>query len=183
MRFGMDYSQRDAQQPIGKFNYVNFGNKWTTEWLSYIEDNSGCDGIGSFNSDFIVPGRINPMQPLAYGDCANLYRRGGGSEPFLMNGSFYPGIPPVTMNSYVGPFSHSFLTRIVAADGTVSFTRTLQDGSVETFARTVLGLQLSTPQNLYFMTAVSDPQGNTVTINYDSLMRITSIVDALGQRQ
>jgi len=32
-----------------------------------------------------------------------------------------------------------------------------------------------------FLTSVTDPQGNTTTLNYDSQFRLTSIVDAMGR--
>ncbi len=32
-----------------------------------------------------------------------------------------------------------------------------------------------------FLTKLIDPQGNAVTVNYDAQMRLTSVVDALGQ--
>src|SRR6185436_2550396 len=41
VHFGMYYAYRDVQQPMTGFNYFNFGNKWTSDWLSYVTDNGG----------------------------------------------------------------------------------------------------------------------------------------------
>ncbi len=36
--FTLTYNQREANQPAN-FNYANFGQKWTCNWISYIKDN------------------------------------------------------------------------------------------------------------------------------------------------
>ena len=58
------------------------------------------------------------------------------------------------------------------------YIRTHPDGSSEIFGQkiTILG---SFPR--YYLTTTIDPQGNTVTIHYDSLDRITSVEDAMGR--
>jgi RHS repeat-associated protein len=137
--FQLYYSHRDVLQPQ-TFSYVNFGPKWTTTWLSYVVDS----GNGS----------------------VDLYRRGGGDEPYTFDSS-----PTV---SDPGPYSQAVLTTQQDSGGnTTGFTRQLKDGSVETFSL-AQGTQ-------YFMTSVADPQGNAVTIRYDAQMRISSLVDAVGQ--
>ncbi|HEY1692882.1 MAG TPA: RHS repeat-associated core domain-containing protein [Polyangiaceae bacterium] len=97
---------------------------------------------------------------------ADLYGRGGGGEPYTFSNS-----PTV---SDPGPFSEAVLTEIGADGGApTGLTRQLPDGSVETFSL-AQGAQ-------YFMTSVADPQGNAVTVKYDGQMRISSLVDAIGQ--
>jgi RHS repeat-associated protein len=140
VQFELYYSHRDVLQPQ-TFSYVNFGPKWTTTWLSYVT-NSG-------------------------GGSVDLYRRGGGDEPYT-----FPG--PSANVSVPGQFTQAILTQTVDGDGNpTSFTRQLKDGSVEKFTLAM--------GNQFFMTSVADPQGNTVTIKYDDKMRIVAIVDAVGQ--
>lgn len=139
VRFELYYSHRDVLQPQ-TFSYTNLGPKWTTTWLSYVVDS----GNGS----------------------VDLYRRGGGDEPYTFENSATTSDP--------GPFSEAVLTEQQDASGNATgFTRQLKDGSVETFSL-AQGTQ-------YFMTSVADPQGNAVTVKYDSQTRITSLVDAIGQ--
>jgi RHS repeat-associated protein len=57
-----------------------------------------------------------------------------------------------------------------------SYTRTLPDGTVQKFNQA----DSSTPKNI-FMTQMIDPQGNSVSITYDTHFRITAITDSLGQ--
>ena len=91
---------------------------------------------------------------------AELYARGGGLEKF--------SFPTGSSTSTAGIHSHSFLKK----SGTM-FIREMADGSTETFGK-VLGDQ-------YFLTEMSDPSGNKVTINYDSQMRIVGVVDPAGR--
>lgn len=98
---------------------------------------------------------------------ALLYQRGGGNEPFSFSSTS-------STTSYPGPYSQGTLTRTVSGGGSsTGFTLTFPDGSFEQFDQAV--------GNQFFMTAVGDPQGNKVTLVYDSQMRIVSITDAIGQ--
>lgn len=63
--------------------------------------------------------------------------------------------------------------------GTVtSFTRNLPDGGKETYAQSN-GATSGT--GFMFLTSITDAQGNTTTLNYDSSYRLTSVVDAMGR--
>jgi hypothetical protein len=160
IRFPLDYSQRDQAQPP-LFTYTNFGNKWTSGWLSYVTDNAGCAGfygdvvtlvVGEGSAPGAIPrpadapaqGAPNYVQNLIISGaavapgtfCSQLYRRGGGTEPYL-----FPGPTPSTQfnqsqtgTSSVGQFSQATLTRVVDASGNVSsYIRNLPDGSIERF--------------------------------------------------
>jgi RHS repeat-associated protein len=171
VRFTLEYSQRDQLQPA-TFYYTNFGNKWTTGWLSYVDDNDGCLGFLGAQvlspCSFVgsCPGGTLGTVPAA--ECALLYRRGGGSEPFVFDGT--------NLNqSYVGQFSQSYLVRELDNTGaTTGFLRQMPDGSVEEF-------KVKGQLQRYFMSSVRDPQGNAVTIQYDANPRMVSITDAIGQ--
>jgi len=176
IRFPMDYSHRDAQQPM-TFTYINFGNKWTTEWLSYVIDDGRCAGFFGDVVAYTANGQYSAvnLRSTLPNYCATLYRRGGGTEPYLFSAPFNQN---QTATTSPGQFSQATLTRNVDASGNVtSYVRNLPDGSVERFT-------LSMPFGGffdYYMTEVDDPQGNAVKIAYDSLMRIVTLTDAIGQ--
>ncbi|MEO8800093.1 MAG: hypothetical protein ABI551_19515, partial [Polyangiaceae bacterium] len=141
VRFEMVYSHRDVQQPA-IFTYANLGPKWTMTWLSYVTDSIDVNGT------------------------VDLYRRGGGDEPF----TFDAGVSL----SHPGQFSQSVLTRRTDTTGnTTGFSRQMKDGAVEDFSL-AMGKQ-------FFMTSFADPQGNKVTLTYDAQMRIVKVTDATGQ--
>ncbi len=152
--FDLYYSHRDTQQPA-TFSYTNFGPKWTFTWLSYITD---CISSN-------VPTNCASLNVSS--QTAVLYERGGGNEPFTFSGT-------TATTAYPGPYDQSILTRTVNGSGaSTGFTLTFPDGSFEQFDQ-ALG-------NQFFMTAVSDPAGNIVTLTYDSQMRIAALTDAIGQ--
>ena len=98
---------------------------------------------------------------------AVLYLRGGGTETFTMPSS-------TATASTLSPYTQSFLSRTVDGTGkTTSITRILKDGSQETF-NVALG-------NKFFLSQITDPQGNKVKISYDAQYRIMGITDAIGQ--
>ncbi len=180
IRFPMTYSHRDTEQ-IPPMQYTNFGNKWTFDWLSYVVDGveDFVGGIVSFGGYDIDEGPIKNANSYF---SADLYRQGGGDEPYIFptvsnTGLSFDGGPEIntTERSAIGQFSQAYLTRYVDANGhALYFTRTLPDGSVEKFTL-AQGAK-------FFMTEIDDPQGNAVKINYDpQTMRITSVVDAAGQ--
>ena len=191
----MDYSHRDAQEPV-VFSYTNFGNKWTTNWLSYVTDSAGCAGFygGVVESSVPVsPGVVGPAHgppanPPVLDDlnvtgllCAELFRRGGGTEPYVFPA--WDVTNPKSVTSPIAQFSQAVLTRNVDASGNViSFIRYLPDGSIERFGYHQGGpTGLLDTNVMFFLTEVDDPQGNSVTISYDLLSRITQLRDAIGQ--
>jgi YD repeat-containing protein len=140
--FQMFYAQRDAEQPAN-FAYSNFGPKWTSNWISYVTDNTASNGT------------------------ASVYGRGGGLETYTF--------PSGSSVSNPGPFSQAQLTKTTGGGGvTTGFVRQLRDGSSETF-------QKAFGTNQYFLTAITDAAGNSVSLAYDSSMRITMLTDAIGQ--
>jgi YD repeat-containing protein len=196
------YSHRDALQPA-VMPYANFGNKWSSDWVSYIDVNGGCGSpgdqvVGGFyaNGETVVAvgggpgggggggggsaGGSSHAEVVAMHICDLVHRRGGGSEPYT-----YPNeSAPITQTSYEGQFSHSILTRNISKGIVTSIVRTLPDGSSETFSFNPAGNNLCSLTGVpcqLFMTEVDDQQGNKVTISYDSTTRIVTLTDAIGQ--
>ncbi|MCA0314798.1 MAG: LysM peptidoglycan-binding domain-containing protein [Candidatus Melainabacteria bacterium] len=76
-----------------------------------------------------------------------------------------------------GVYSPDFLSQALLVNmGSGVYERRLKDGSVQVYNQA----DSSSPPRI-FMTQVKDPQGNTVSIQYDANFRITSVVDAIGQ--
>jgi RHS repeat-associated protein len=61
----------------------------------------------------------------------------------------------------------------------ITYQRQLKDGSIETYAQS--DGSSGYPRKI-FLTQISDPQGNTAILNYDGLLRLTSITDAVGRQ-
>ena len=102
---------------------------------------------------------------------ANVSRYLGGGGAF-----FYTGY-----NSGTGQFAAqdndgSILVLVSASP--ITYQRQLQDGSIEVYAQSDNG----SPVRNVFLSEVIDPQGNAVTLNYDSQKRLASLTDATGRQ-
>jgi RHS repeat-associated protein len=106
----------------------------------------------------------DPSNPSAN---ATVYVRGGGVE-------LYAGFDSASQSYAPDPQSHAVLIRTGAA----SYEKDFPDGSKEIF--NLSDGSTSYPRKI-FMTQVVDPAGNQVIIGYDSIFRITTLTDALGQ--
>ncbi len=91
--------------------------------------------------------------------------RGGGSEVFNYT----------QPNNVSNPYAPNLLSQaILAITDKERYERQLPDGSVEVFDQ-------PDGTGRFFMTKVIDPQGNTVSIQYNTNFRIETITDAIGQ--
>lgn len=145
VQFSVSYHQREVFQPQ-IFTYFNLGPKWTSNWVSYVEDD-----------------------PTATGQPANVYLRGGGQETLT-------GFDTVT-----GAYAYSVSTRarlVKVSDDPVVYERRLPDGSVDVYAQP--DGTLAFPRKV-FLTRSVDPQGNALSLTYDSSLRLVAITDAMGQ--
>ncbi|MGC1302357.1 MAG: RHS repeat-associated core domain-containing protein [Caulobacteraceae bacterium] len=107
--------------------------------------------------------------PTNPGASVTRYMSGGGAF-------YYTGY-----NSRTGQFAAQDTdgsVLVLANQSMVSYQRQRQDGTVEVYAQS--DGSTSYPRNV-FLSKVIDPQGNAVTLNYDSQMRLTSLVDAAGR--
>ncbi len=157
VRFEIYYSQRDVLQPMTGFPFTNLGPSCTSTLTCFVTDN-GLTDPNTVLSDCPAVGSTGIT------DAVRLYNRGGGDECYLFQSS---------ATSMPGVYSQAMLTRTTGSSGT-QFVRQLPDGSMETFSQ-----PFGTAQ--WLLTSVADPQGNAVTIGYDSLSRIASLSDASGR--
>jgi YD repeat-containing protein len=68
---------------------------------------------------------------------------------------------------------------VLVSKSPVTYQRSLNDGSIETYAQS--DGSKSYPRRV-FLTRVVDPQGNTLSLNYDSQHRLVSLTDATGRQ-
>lgn len=68
---------------------------------------------------------------------------------------------------------------VLASRTPITYQRQLRDGGIEIYAQSDGGT--SYPRNV-FLSQVIDPQGNAVTLNYDSWQRLVSLADATGRQ-
>jgi len=107
--------------------------------------------------------------PATVGQTAYVNTRGGGQETY--NSYTAASTPPNYVGSYAAE-PQSNATLWVTSTG--NYERHLPDGSNEIY---------STPDGTgrIFLNQFVDPQGNPVTLTYDSSFRIVAITDAIGQ--
>ena len=130
---------------------------------NYLENNQpGSFTFTTFGGDW----SINWLSYLTLDASKNatIRVRGGGCEVFKNTGTV--GSP-----AYANPnLTSQSMLKIVGGN----YQRQMPDGTIELFNDTDGGGRT-------FMTQVFDPQGNCVSIQYDSNFRISTVTDAIGQ--
>jgi RHS repeat-associated protein len=109
---------------------------------------------------YLVDDPTTPNPPVTY------YMRGGGTRTFTFDTttqSFAYQVLDQTMLTRTSPSTYELLS---------------PDGSSLVFGQSDGGVTV----RRIFLTQVVDPAGNTVSLNYDSDLRITTITDAIGQQ-
>jgi len=106
----------------------------------------------------------NPTSPNAD---VSFYEDGGGTLNFT-------GFNPTTQAYDIETMTQALLTKTSGS----SYQMLFKDGSQKVF--TTSDGSVGTVRRI-FLTQIIDPAGNIVRLNYDSSLRITNIVDAIGQ--
>ena len=101
----------------------------------------------------------------------SIYEQGGGTKRF----SFATGSNTSAANTE----DSSILQRTVNGTAETSYSRVFPDGSQQIY--NVATSMASWAPRKVFLKQILDPQGNALTLSYDSQFRITGITDALGQ--
>jgi RHS repeat-associated protein len=149
------YTARDGDQPAN-FTFSNLSPLWSHNWQAYVQD--------------------DPNNP---GSSVIRVMAGGGGYDYDVLAQLSQNV----FNSSTGQFvpetyDNSQLVRIPASGPATSYVRNLPDGSQETYG---LSNGATTAPRIMFLTAITDPAGNTTTLNYDNMFRLVSIVDAMGR--
>lgn len=116
---------------------------------------------------------VEDDDPNDAGQTIRLAERGGGSFILphvggLLTGTYGPNVRGL----------HETVVRTLLNGATVGFVRQFPDGSQDVYGQS----DGAATMRKYFLTAVSDPAGNTATLAYDpASTRLLSITDALGQ--
>jgi RHS repeat-associated protein len=93
---------------------------------------------------------------------ASIYERGGGEEMYYYD---------FNTNSYSpAQRSQAVLTQV----NSTTWQRALPGGEIETFGQ-------PDGEGNYFLSQITDPKGNSLTLTYDSTFRIVYLTDAIGQ--
>jgi RHS repeat-associated protein len=141
--------------PIGpSINYrFDYNHKQTNQPSVFSFTNLGQN----WNFNWLSYLTVDPSTSVA-----SVRIRGGGTEVYTPSG---------------GVYSPSFLSQALLVNmGSGVYERRMKDGSVEVYNQP----DSSSPARI-FLTQVKDPQGNTVSIQYDANFRLTTITDAIGQ--
>ena len=93
---------------------------------------------------------------------------GGGDIPTGYSGG--PFTPDV--------YDNALMYRVPASGTVTSYTRSLPDGTQEVYGE--FDGATTYPRRV-FLTKLTDPQGNSLTLSYDSSLRVTSVTDAMGR--
>lgn len=107
--------------------------------------------------------------PKTPGGTVSRYVAGGGGVNYMGYSAATGTFTPETKDA-------SVLALVSASP--ITYHRNLADGSVEIYSQSN---GATTAPRKIFLTQVSDPAGNSVTLNYDNQLRLTSIKDAIGQ--
>jgi RHS repeat-associated protein len=189
VEFQVDYHQREAFQPQ-TFTYSNLGPKWTSTWISYIEDD-----------------------PTALDQPVSLYVRGGGELSFS---GYDPGThsydydttdrtrvvrtsedpilyelrhPDGSVDVYgqpTGELSYPrkvFLTRSVDPQGNaveLTYDSSLRLVTITDAIGQATQLSYELPNDPLKITRVTDPFGRQAVFEYDGAGRLSRITDVIG---
>jgi len=107
--------------------------------------------------------------PKTAGSNVMRYLRGGGAY-------YYTGYNGTT--GAFTPQTDDASVLVLVSKSAVKYQRFLKDGRVETYTQSD-GSAISPRRG--FLTQLADPAGNTVILNYDTSLRLTSFTDATGR--
>jgi RHS repeat-associated protein len=200
VQFQVIYNQREASQPA-VFSFFNIGQKWSINWLSYIQDDPNNPGLSV--TKFMGGGgfidyqqTVRQFNPFNYVTGEFVPDRQGESRLVRVPASgplvYYElRFPDGSKHRYeyldgANTFPRRvFMTRqIDKSDNQVLFTYDssfrLRQVTDSVGRNTVLEYALAAQPLL--ITRVVDPIGRSATLSYDSAGRLTAIDDTLGLR-
>ncbi|HEY0782823.1 MAG TPA: cysteine peptidase family C39 domain-containing protein, partial [Thermoanaerobaculia bacterium] len=155
---------RGPAMPIG----ITYNSREDFQPASFTFTNLG----GRWSFDWLS--YVEDDDPQNAGQTIRLAERGGGS--YIL--PHVSGMPAGTYGPNVTG-RHETVVRTVQNGATVAFVRQYPNGSQDVYAQS----DNATTMRRYFLTAVSDPAGNMVTLTYDpATSRLLSLADAIGQQ-
>jgi RHS repeat-associated protein len=169
--FTVTYSQREASQPAN-FSYSNLGQKWTHDWLSYVQD----DATSASNPPIVyLPGGGTERYPEVAVDIVNgiAYQR----VTYGYDNTFTPPLQVVQTAEYK-PQQES--RALLYKTDFHHYEKVYPDGSKEVFDH--LGTDPSVlSSRKIFLTKQIDVAGNETVFTYDTQHRLRAVTDAISQ--
>jgi RHS repeat-associated protein len=130
---------------------VQYNQRDNTQPTTFTYANLGPGWTFSYLS-YITPGSST----------STVYQRGGGVETFYYNSG--------TSSWYPSQMSQDVLSQV----NSTTWQRAFPNGEIETYGQ-------PDGSGRFFLTKITDPLGNALTLTYDSNFRLSSLTDALGQ--
>ena len=188
VRFTVRYNQRDDQFS-SNFNYSNFGNKWTFDWLAYIKDNSsnpladvkyyimggGNRTFTGFNTatqtyafQLLDQTKLSRTSPTSY----EMLSRDGSKKVFSQSDGAMGGTTrKVFLKELIDPFGNK-----VSLEYDANLRVTVITDAIDQKTR----LFYDHPTDIFKITKVTDPLGRSATFEYDASNRLIKITDVIG---
>ncbi len=188
VRFTVRYNQRDNQFS-SNFNYSNFGNKWTFDWLAYILDNPSTPLsdvtyyiMGGGNRTFTGFNSTTQTYAFQLLDQTKLIRTSPSSYEMISR----DGTRKVFNQSdgaTGGNTRKIFLTQLIDPFGnavSLTYDEKLRIISITDAIGQVTTISYEHPSDIYKITRVTDPFGRSATYDYDTSGRLIKITDVIG---
>lgn len=185
----LTYNQREAGQPAN-FGYFNISQKWTLNWLSFIQDDPAVPGA-SVKHFVSGGGSVDYVNFNASTGEYNRTRQDGSSlvrtlaspvtyERRLADG----GVEVYSQSSGATTFPRRvFLTKIIDEAGnalTLNYDATLRLTSVTDATNRTTTFSYGLTAQPLLVTQITDPFGRSANLAYDASGRLSSIIDVIG---
>jgi RHS repeat-associated protein len=189
VQFGVNYHQREVFQPQ-IFTYSNLGPKWTSWWVSYVEDDPTSPGqpVGVY---LRAGGRETyatydaPTQSYEYHSKSRARVVRVSDDPV----TYERRLPDGAVDVYAQPNGalayprKVFLTRSIDPQGNalqLSYDSSLRLVAITDAIGQVTTLSYELPSDPLKITRVTDPFGRYATFEYDATGRLFRITDVIG---
>ena len=187
IRFTVRYNQRDDQFS-SNFNYSNFGDKWTFDWLAYIKDDpsnpladvkyyirgGGNRTFTGFNSatqtyafQLLDQTKLIRTSPTSY----EMLARDGSKKVFSQPDSVGGTTRKVFLTQVIDPFGNAV---------SLTYDSNLRITAIADAIGQVTTLSYNLPTDIFKITKVTDPFGRFATFEYDASKRLIKIIDVIG---
>jgi RHS repeat-associated protein len=185
--FTVRYNHRDAFQP-GTFTYANFGPKWTSDWISYINDNpsNGLADVTYYvrgGGGRVFTGFDTNSQTYSFQQYDQTQLKRTGSASYEMTWPTGAKLVFSQPDGAIGTSRKVFLTQVVDPRGnavTLTYDGNLRLTTITDAVGQATTVSYGATNDIYKITKVTDPFGRFATFNYDSLGRLTNITDVIG---
>ena len=184
----LTYNQREAFQPAN-FSYFNVSQKWTLNWLSYIQDDPVTPGANV--ARYVAGGGLvyypydpnsGTFQPETT-DASTLVQVSSSPVVYQRN---LPDGSQETYSQSNGALTYPrriFLTKIQDPGGnavTLNYDSSVRLTSLTDATGRSTKFFYDLTATPLLITRITDPFGRTATLTYDSIGRLSSITDVLG---